>query len=106
MSRPASFAAAAWSMRVKTLKPAFALAFTAASNRSRVSLTEYLLGLVTRPASAAEAECAIAPSDTQSAKIGNKRPMTFTASSFDRLQPDPNLISPHLWLAALGRVED
>lgn len=45
ISRPASFAAAAWSIRVNTAHPPAAFALMSASNFSTVSLTVYLLGL-------------------------------------------------------------
>jgi hypothetical protein len=58
---------------VKTVKPEAFFCLTAASNRIMVSFTEYLLGLVIRPSSAACAVAALAHIASESANLARTR---------------------------------
>jgi hypothetical protein len=58
---------------VKTVKPAASLSLTAASNRVTVYFTEYLLGFVIRPLSAACAVATLTHIASESNKLARPR---------------------------------
>src|SRR5215469_11930786 len=77
MSSPNFLAASAWSISVKTMNPAASLCFTAVSNRTTVSFTEYLLGFVIRPSSAAYVVIAVTHMTSETASPTNKHLVTL-----------------------------